>query len=314
LQHGGVDVGVDDFVTSASNSGTTFATRTSEFSTPAGGGSLRIRFQLRSSADATQADGVHIDRVVLECGETPGPHDYDFKNGTSMASPHVAGAAALLISRNPAASTTEIRDKLLGTVDPLGALAGNTTTGGRLNIGTAMARMPADTAITSGPGEGEEIGTANASFGVSSGDPAATYQCSVDGGTFAACGSGTSATVGPLTPGAHSVAIRSVDPRGNADTTPATRSFAVESDAPETGIKKGPKKRTDARKATFKFTADEPGSTFECKIDRKPFRPCTSPRRLKKVKPGKHKFLVRSIDAVGNVDATPARKRWRVER
>ncbi len=148
--------------------------------------------------------------LALECGETPGPHDYDFKQGTSMATPHVSGAAGLLVSRNPAASTTEIRDKLLSTVDPNAALSGITTTGGRLNIGTAMSRMPADTAITSGPGEGEEIGArrsargaasppgATASFGVSSNDPAAGFQCSVDGAAFAACGAGGTATVGPL--------------------------------------------------------------------------------------------------------------------
>ncbi|HKG26100.1 MAG TPA: S8 family serine peptidase, partial [Thermomicrobiales bacterium] len=314
LQLNAVDVGPDDAVNSSSNTGASLVTRTSEFSTPPGAGSLQIRLQLRSAADATQGDGVHVDRVSLECAETPGPHNYDFKNGTSMASPHVAGAAALLVSRNPAASTTEIRDKLLSTVDPKGALSGATTTGGRLNIGTAMARMPADTAITSGPGEGEEIGTPTATFGVSSRDPAATYQCSLDAGSFANCSSGSSVNVGPLAPGPHSVAVRSVDPRGNADTTPATRSFAVESDAPETGIRKGPKKRTKKRKATFAFSADEPGSTFECKLDRKPFAPCRSPRKVKKLKAGKHKFLVRATDAVGNVDPTPAKKRWTVQR
>ena len=146
-----------------------------------------------------------------------------------------------------------------------------TTTGGRLNIGTAMARMPADTSITSGPGEGEEIGTPTAAFGVASNDPAAGFQCSLDGAAYETCGIGGTASIGPLAPGGHSLLVRSVDPRGNADTTPATRTFAVESDPPETTIDRGPKKRTAKKKAKFKFSSDEPGSTFECKVDRKRF-------------------------------------------
>jgi subtilisin family serine protease len=312
LRHNGADVD-EDPITSASNTPpNTFVSRTSEFATPSAAGNLEIRLRLLSAVDATQADGIHVDRVDMECGETPGPHDYDFKNGTSMASPHVAGAAGLLISRNPAASTAEIRQKLLSTVDPKASMTGVTTTGGRLNIGRGVAQMPADTSIASGPGEGEEIATNTPSFGFSSSDPSVTFQCSIDAGPFSACASG--AGVGPVAPGSHTLAVRSVDPRGNADTTPATRSFAVESDQPETTISKGPKKKTKKRKATFAFGSDEPGSTFECRVDKKPFVDCTSPRRLKKVKPGRHTFQVRAIDAAGNVDATVDQHRWRVKR
>ncbi len=54
-----------------------------------------------------------------------------------MATPHVTGAAALLFSLKPAASVTEVRQALLGSVDPLPSLAGKTTSGGRLDIGAA---------------------------------------------------------------------------------------------------------------------------------------------------------------------------------
>ena len=306
--------GGDQYYGYTEDDNSAFAGETLDYPTPTGTGDLGIYLQLISANDATQADGVHVSRVALDCGETPGPHDFGFKNGTSMASPQVAGAAGLLVSRNPGASTTEIRDALLGSVDANGDLAGITTTGGRLNIGTAMSRMPADTSITSGPAEGEEIGTATPSFGISSNDSAAGFQCSVDGGDFAACGSEGSANVGPLTPGAHALAVRSVDPRGNADTTPATRSFAVESRSPETRIHRGPESRTQKRRATFGFSSDEPGSSFECRIDRKPFAPCSSPRRLRRVAPGRHRFKVRATDAVGNADATAAQIRWRVDR
>jgi hypothetical protein len=82
--------------------------------------------------------------------------------------------------------------------------------------------------------------------------------------------------------------------------------------APETTITKGPKKKTAKRKAKLKFKASEPDSTFECKLDKKPFAPCKSPFK-KKVKDGtKHRFQVRATDPAGNVEATPAKRKWKV--
>jgi Subtilase family len=59
---------------------------------------------------------------------------FAYFSGTSMAAPYVSGAADLYLSRNPAASVQQVRDTILGTVDPLSSLAGKTATGGRLNI------------------------------------------------------------------------------------------------------------------------------------------------------------------------------------
>ena len=64
----------------------------------------------------------------------PGAVDpYRVATGTSVAAPHVAGTAALLLQAAPEASTAQVRDALLVGVDPLPALAGRTVTGGRLN-------------------------------------------------------------------------------------------------------------------------------------------------------------------------------------
>ena len=84
--------------------------------------------------------------------------------------------------------------------------------------------------------------------------------------------------------------------------------------APETTITKHPKKKTTKRKAVFAFEANEAGSTFECKLDKKPYKACTSPRKYKRLKRGKHKFSVRATDAAGNTDATPATYRWKVKK
>ena len=70
----------------------------------------------------------------------------------------------------------------------------------------------------------------------------------------------------------------------------------------------------EKRKATFRFTSGEPGSTFSCKLDKRRFRPCTSPKTYKKLDPGKHVFRVRARDPAGNVDATPAVKRFKIKK
>jgi len=67
---------------------------------------------------------------------TPG-NTYATFNGTSMATPHVSGVAALLKSADPSLTTNEIKQRLLGGVDPIGQLSANrakpTLTNGRLN-------------------------------------------------------------------------------------------------------------------------------------------------------------------------------------
>ncbi len=71
--------------------------------------------------------------------------------------------------------------------------------------------------------------------------------------------------------------------------------------------------RSSARKATFKFSATENGSTFACRLDRqKKFSKCRSPKTYKHLKPGKHTFRVRATDAAGNTDKTPAKRVFRI--
>jgi subtilisin family serine protease len=59
---------------------------------------------------------------------------YSSYNGTSMATPHVAGAAALYASTHPGSTAATIKAAILNSAIPTASLAGKCVTGGRLNV------------------------------------------------------------------------------------------------------------------------------------------------------------------------------------
>ncbi|MCL6508323.1 MAG: S8 family serine peptidase, partial [Bryobacteraceae bacterium] len=68
--------------------------------------------------------------------------DYAKFDGTSMAAPHVTGAAALILSINPNLTFAQVKALILDNVDVVPDLVGKTVTGGRLNIFKAVAATP----------------------------------------------------------------------------------------------------------------------------------------------------------------------------
>jgi len=65
--------------------------------------------------------------------------DYRLLSGTSMATPHVTGAAAFLMGRFPGMTAADVKDRLLRFAEPLASLADRCVSGGRLNLALASA-------------------------------------------------------------------------------------------------------------------------------------------------------------------------------
>ena len=65
-------------------------------------------------------------------------NQYEEKSGTSMATPVVAGVAALILAEHPRMSVDDLKKKLLAASDPIVALKGKTVTGGRVNAAKAL--------------------------------------------------------------------------------------------------------------------------------------------------------------------------------
>ena len=79
----------------------------------------------------------------------------------------------------------------------------------------------------------------------------------------------------------------------------------------DTFLRSKPPHRTQDRTPTFRFAATDDGAHFECKLDRRPYRSCRSPFTTRRLRQGKHRFLVRARSG-GEVDASPASWRFRV--
>jgi thermitase len=166
--------------TSWSQVGSTFGpSATTHGSFNSYGGSLNadgqpmvLRFHLVADATGTD-DGVYVDTVSIQCGAvnvltdgfesgfttnwTTGGNGNSWGttskawtwvtlDGTSMATPFVSGAAALLWSYRPTASVARVRNAILRSVDAGSAFLGKTSSGGRLNVSRGLVYVADSTA------------------------------------------------------------------------------------------------------------------------------------------------------------------------
>ena len=89
-----------------------------------------------------------------------------------------------------------------------------------------------DTTILTGPSG--LVSSTSASFIFSSPDSTATFECQIDGGGFSACT--TPKTYTGLSQGAHTFEVRAKDLATNVDPTPATRTWTIDTIAPDVAI------------------------------------------------------------------------------
>jgi hypothetical protein len=118
-----------------------------------------------------------------------------------------------------------------------------------------------------------------------------------------------------LADGPHGFAVQATDLAGRVGSSGVV-SFAIDTTAPRTFFRKRPRKviRTGKRRVwgTVAFGSNEAGVSFICKFDRDLPRYC--PDRIKRrFELGRHRIVVRARDAIGNLDATAAIYKFRVE-
>ncbi|HEY6179094.1 MAG TPA: hypothetical protein VIX73_31790, partial [Kofleriaceae bacterium] len=153
---------------------------------------------------------------------------------------------------------------------------------------------PPNTTIVDGPSGVMPIASASVTFTSSEAD--STFACSLDGGAFAACTSPAALT--GLAQGAHSFSVRATDAAGHDDPTPATRSWTVDTVAPDVAITAGPASASmSGPRVVFAFTVSD--GAVACSLDGGAFAACTSPFGVN-LPAGPHGFAVRATDAAGN--------------
>ncbi|MBM3667878.1 MAG: hypothetical protein FJW90_10465 [Actinobacteria bacterium] len=191
----------------------------------AGSPEVFVRFRLEADGDAEVGDGAHVDNVRIRCASS----DYAYLQGTSMAAPHVSGAAALIRSHDAGSTVAELREWLLDGVELKPAFEDLVASGGRLNLHRSLRGADGDdihrpeTSITKAPATRSRSTTAGLTF---ASDEPASFQCSHNSAPFGACSSPL--TLSGLAVGTHSLRVRAVDLAGNEDATPASYAFTVE--------------------------------------------------------------------------------------
>lgn len=140
---------------------------------------------------------------------------YAYADGTSMASPLVAGAAAYLWSIAPSLSATQVHDFLTTYGDPLAALSGKTSTGKRINLYESLVAQTAfvtpDVAVLQGLPAATSSTTTLMVY-VADVD---TYRYALDAGEFGSTTATTTPITATLTEGPHTLSVIGADRYGN---------------------------------------------------------------------------------------------------
>lgn len=99
----------------------------------------------------------------------------------------------------------------------------------------------------------------------------------------------------------------------SVETPPAPRPTQTYG-TPHTRITFAPAAKTRSRSPVFRFTdsTGQPNTSFKCKLDRKPWRACSSPLRLKRLSRGRHVLEIEARNGAGEVEPAPAKRKFKV--
>jgi subtilisin family serine protease len=155
---------------------------------------------------------------------------YRFADGTSMAAPHVSGAAALVKAVFPNASGVGLKALLLRTVDPIAALSGASRTAGRLNVDHAV-RCTGPQAWIESPGNGVELNAGDPLevrvVGVQCGSPdGVSVTATLNGSPFPLVARGDGLYTATFTPSAGAVNLSVTASNGTSSDTQSVSAMA----------------------------------------------------------------------------------------
>ncbi len=120
---------------------------------------MKVRFHWITDVTDNNYYGGEIDGILVQSIGTSYADAYALFSGTSMATPHVSGVAALLLANNPTMNLSDLKQRIVFTGDPIPALAGKTISGRRLNAYQALTAPPGAAVFAPNGGEPWAKGT-----------------------------------------------------------------------------------------------------------------------------------------------------------
>lgn len=154
----------------------------------------------------------------------------------------------------------------------------------------------------------------SAAFAFHSTPSGAEFECRLDLNPYAACNAGSISYPGPLGEGLHNFRVRARN--GNGPGSPATYAWNVDVTPPAATITSHPLDPSPGKSASFRYSSNEGGSKFECRLvpAEASFTTCnTQPKTYPNLADGNYEFEVRAVDGAGNVQPAPTVFSWTVD-
>ncbi|RPJ50711.1 MAG: hypothetical protein EHJ95_06570, partial [Methanobacteriota archaeon] len=277
-------------------------------------GDITLTFAAVTAEGLTTVDTLNSPPALPDGYLTTGALYYDLNTTTTYTAP-----VTVCLSYTPGSVAEPVRllnydgsawVDVTTTNDPgAGIVCGEPGSLSPFAIATGTESIVPNTMIDVGPPA--STASTSADFAFSSNDPSATFECALDDPLdWGSCQPTT--TFSGLTVGEHNLLVRARNAAGTYDASPASYQWTV-TPTPDTFIDSMPEDPTESTTATFTFSSDQPGVTFECALDESlTFSSCESPLTYTSLALGEHDFAVRARDADGNVDLTPADHSWTI--